>query len=261
MTEKYTFPKLAYPDDKAVCHQFEIREQQRRLADNQSPVLMTSLKEAVVRRIDYKTAKPIIVEHEWLGRMSATSWHYALYPNADSDLIAGVACLGGVNCTGGSYLHVPFGLTPQEVGVFARGTCLWWAHEHSASFLITRALKMLKQDAPHKKIIMAYADPSAGEIGTVYQATNWYYLGTSKTISHRYRSSDGSHEFSDANIIVEAQRRGITWKEVKREYYDKGYILVPQAKKHRYAFLQDKKDKRLKSLLESMSKPYPKKAV
>ena len=36
MTEKYTFPKLAYPDDKAVCHQFEIREQQRRLADNQS---------------------------------------------------------------------------------------------------------------------------------------------------------------------------------------------------------------------------------
>jgi hypothetical protein len=34
--------------------------------------------------------------------------------------------------------------------------------------------------------------------------------------------------------------------------------MVAQAKKHRYAFLQDKSDKRLKALLESMSMPYPK---
>lgn len=257
----YKFPKLAYPDDKAVCHQYEIREKHREKNKGIAPIAMPNLKNAVVRKVDFQTAKPIIVEHEWLGRMSATSWHYALYPNAETDLIAGVVCLGGVNCTGGSYLHVPFGVTPQEVGVFARGTCLWWAHPHSASFLIAEALKRIRIDAPHKKIMMAYSDPSAGEIGTVYQATNWYYLGTSKTISHRYRSADGTHEFSDANIIVEAQRRGMTWKEVKREYYDKGYVLVPQAKKHRYAYLLDKKDKRLKALLESMTKPYPKKEV
>lgn len=252
------FPKLPPPPDKLVCHQYEIREKHRRDNSNIVPVHMPHLKNAIVKKVDFQTAKPIIIEHEWLGRMSATSWHYALYPNADTDLIAGVACIGGVNCTGGSYLHVPFGLTPQEIAVFARGTCVWWSHPHSASFLITQALKQLRKDAPHKKIVLAYSDPSAGEIGTVYQATNWYYLGKTSTVTHRYRSPDGKHEFSDANITVEAQRRGLKWKDVNREYLEKGYIKVPQAKKHRYAFLLDKKDKRLKALLESMSQKYPK---
>lgn len=250
--------KLPPLPDKLVCHQYEIREKHRQENDDIPPVLMPDLKDTVVRKVDFQTAKKIIVEHEWLGRMSATSWHYALYPNSNTDLIAGVVCIGGVNCTGGSYLHVTYGLTAQEVGVFARGTCVWWAHEHSASYLIANALKQLKRDAPQKKIILAYSDPSAGELGTVYQATNWYYLGTTKTTSYRYRSPCATKEFSDASIIVQAQKRGVTWKQVKQEYLDAGWVMVAQAKKHRYAFLQDKKDKRLKSLLESMSKPYPK---
>lgn len=72
---------------KEVCHQFEIRESHRLQAENKPPIAMSNLKSAVVRKVDFKTAKPIIVEHEWLGRMSATSWHYALYPNAESDEI------------------------------------------------------------------------------------------------------------------------------------------------------------------------------
>lgn len=240
------------------CHQYKIREEHRANNNNQQPILMADLKSAIVRKIDFQQAKPIIVEHEWLGRMSATSFHYALYPNADTDLIAGVVCIGGVNCTGGSYLHMPFSLTPQQVAVFARGTCVWWAHKHSASFLIANALKKLQTDWPQKKIILAYSDPSAGEIGTVYQATNWFYLGKTKTVTHRYRSPDGSREFSDASIIVQAQKRGVRWSDVNKEYLDAGWTKVPQALKHRYAYLLDKKDKRLNDLLKSMSKPYPK---
>ena len=91
--------KLPPLPDRAVCHQYEIRENHREKADNQLPFLMSDLKQAVIRKVDFQTAKPIIVDHEWLGRMSATSWHYALYPDAETDLIAGVACIGGVNCT------------------------------------------------------------------------------------------------------------------------------------------------------------------
>lgn len=250
--------KVAALPDRPICHQYEIRERHRNKAENTPPFLMPDLKSAVIRKVSFKEAQPIIVEHEWLGRMSATSWHYALYPDAETDQIAGVACIGGVNCTGGSYLHVTYDLTPQEIAVFARGTCVWWAHEHAGSYLIAQALKMLKKDAPHKKIVLAYSDPSAGEIGTVYQATNWYYLGRTKTTSYRYRSPCGEREFSDASIIVQAQKRGVTWKQVKQEYLDAGWVMVAQAKKHRYAYLQDKKDKRLKALLESMSLPYPK---
>ena len=85
--------KLPALPDRAVCHQYEIRENHRGKADNQPPFLMPDLKKAVILKVDFQTAKPIIVEHEWLGRMSATSWHYALYPDAETDLIAGVACL------------------------------------------------------------------------------------------------------------------------------------------------------------------------
>ena len=67
--------KLPALPDRTVCHQYEIRENHRERADNQPPFLMSDLKQAVIRKVDFQTAKPIIVDHEWLGRMSATSVH------------------------------------------------------------------------------------------------------------------------------------------------------------------------------------------
>jgi hypothetical protein len=58
----------------------------------------------------------------------------------------------------------------------ARGACVHWGHPHAASFLISRACKLAHEQFGWR-IFYAYADPMAGEIGTVYQACNWLYLG------------------------------------------------------------------------------------
>jgi hypothetical protein len=49
--------------------------------------------------------------------------------------------------------------------------------QECTSQALAMALKLLKTDAPAVKLIVSYADRNQGHIGTIYQATNWYYLG------------------------------------------------------------------------------------
>src|SRR5690606_7787460 len=60
-----------------------------------------------------------------------------------------------------------------------RGACAWWAHPHSGSKLISFGLREMASKG--YKYAVAFSDPEAGEIGTLYQATNWFYLGFSTT--------------------------------------------------------------------------------
>jgi hypothetical protein len=57
-----------------------------------------------------------------------------------------------------------------------RGACVHWAHKHAASFLISRACALAHKDFGWVAFY-AYADRTANEVGVVYQACNWSYLG------------------------------------------------------------------------------------
>ena len=48
--------------------------------------------------------------------------------------------------------------------------------KNTESWFIGRVLKML----PKPAIVCAYAQPEAGHVGTIYQATGWLYLGKGK---------------------------------------------------------------------------------
>ena len=64
------------------------------------------------------------------------------------------------------------------VKTLCRGACVHWAHPNSASFLISRACRLMSQKGFH--IFVAYSDAEAGEIGTVYQASNWLHCEPTK---------------------------------------------------------------------------------
>jgi hypothetical protein len=65
-----------------------------------------------------------------------------------------------------------------------RGACAFWAHEHTASWFINRACAMAARDHGWK-LFVAYSDTEAGEIGTVYQACGWHYIGrASNRVAH-----------------------------------------------------------------------------
>jgi len=53
-------------------------------------------------------------------------------------------------------------------------------HITPVSRIMSIAVKMLKQQSPGLRLIVSYADPTAGHHGGVYQAMGWAYIGTSR---------------------------------------------------------------------------------
>lgn len=101
------------------------------------------------------------------------------------------------------------------------------------------------------KFVVSYADPAAGHIGTIYQATNWLYTGTSertplldfgdgvprhtRTVAHNLGTHSAAH-FAAHGITVEK---------------------VPQVPKHRYILFLDRT---WQPRLRVGPLPYPKRA-
>jgi hypothetical protein len=247
------------------CHQRVIRE---RMAGQPEPDLeekrrlAADFKNAVVREISYEEARNVILANEWLGSLGTTEWSYAL---AYGDYFAGVVCFGrtaGTNVAtsvcGSEYAH--------KVATLCRGACVHWAHPHAASFLINAACReMGKKDY---NIFVAYSDPNAGEIGTVYQASNWLYCGTTNP-TEKFRTPSG--EIKDARLVsaYSRDRTGGTLKykrsraEQKTLLKEQGYeFFRDNVQKHRYVGIYG--DRRIKRILLRALRwevlPYPKRA-
>jgi hypothetical protein len=126
---------------------------------------------AECKEISLRTAAGIIKEYEYLGTMpNAPLRSYGIYFDG--------ACGGAVIYGAISPPSVARSVCPDysdKVIQLSRGACVHWAHPHSASKLISYSLHEIKKLG--WKIVVAYADPDAGEIGTVYQATNWFFCG------------------------------------------------------------------------------------
>jgi hypothetical protein len=152
------------------CHQRKIRED-RALINPRKP--METLVGSRVVPISMEQAKKIILEYEWLGTMPQIGLAYYGLETPEGELV-GVVCFGmgsgtnARNVCGEEYRDVTICLE--------RGACVHWAHQHAGSFLVSRACKQAKRDHGWK-VFYAYSDETAGEIGTIYQACNWTYIG------------------------------------------------------------------------------------
>ena len=57
--------------------------------------------------------------------------------------------------------------------------------QESTSKALSLSLKLIKKDLPLCKLIISYADKDQNHNGTIYQATNWYYVGQSMVNERR----------------------------------------------------------------------------
>lgn len=150
------------------CHQRILRE---RLAE-ENPRPVVPLDGCSVGRIDLRRAKQIILRYEWLGTVGKPIACYGLMlPDGE---LAGAVCLGAGPHT--ARRHIIGSDAESVVACLERGACAHWAHPHAASFLISRAVRLASREHGWE-VFYAYSDPAAGEIGTVYQACSWLYLG------------------------------------------------------------------------------------
>lgn len=127
-----------------------------------------------------------------------------------------------------------------------RGACVHWAHPHSASKLIRQSMKML----PAKyEVVTATVDDLAGEVGTIYQACGFHYIGSMRDANKNVNSRKGDRDawvinkklYGSRNI---RQRFGTTaLDEIKKHHPD--VKKVKQNSKGRYfAFRGDRKTKK-----------------
>jgi hypothetical protein len=158
------------------CHQRIVRD---RLKDDH-PV-PEDFSTATVREISYAEAKAFILKYEWLGNMGTTARTFGLF---FGDELAAVECFGHPGSEG--IKNICGKEHEDKVYWIARGACAPWVPDRgAASYLIARSCEMMGQpwktakgrEMSPKFAFLATGDTDAGEVGQVYQSSNWLYLG------------------------------------------------------------------------------------
>jgi hypothetical protein len=104
------------------------------------------------------------------------------------------------------------------------------------------SIKLIKKVAPLCKLLISYADKWQGHYGTIYQATNWYYLGQSSTQANVMDPKTGKELHKRSAVSKYGSCAGLKYGERKFKY------------KYIYPL-----DKNLVEICKRLSKPYPKK--
>ncbi len=228
-TEEYPRPvedgsaTLASP---LQCHQYRIRQQQATI--EQCPDIDFNLKRSLIREVPIAQIKPIILRYEWLGTMPGFS--ACAYGHFFSGVLGGVALLG---YTGGSDKAFTRMFPGKKVIVLQRGVHLWWTPPNAASWFISKVCLFLRKKG--FDIITATADHEAGEVGTIYQALNWAYVGRKKH-GHPVFIVNGK-EIHPKTLY---DRHGTSATAKIQELYGNALTIKPRQFKHRYVYALDR---------------------
>lgn len=121
--------------------------------------------------------------------------------------------------------------------------------QESTSKAISLSLRMLKKLCPLIELVVSFADRTQGHIGTVYQASNWLYLGTSEKAKYYIIRGKKTHPRS-----VVPQSPTNTLADV-RKYIDPNAVEFFDLGKFKYVYpLTDQQRKRF----QTVALKYPK---
>jgi hypothetical protein len=221
---------------KNHCWQYEIRQQN----------LIKDLKEAELTNEEYKSLriedfefsyidktskeecneiKHFIERHEWLGKLPARPTDRFVARFKKNGQVAGAVVMATPN----AFSHILGKENRNKEKLISRGACISWAPKNLASWLITKSIKYMVKNTEFRAF-SAYSDPEAKELGTIYQACNFIYLGQSSGAARQYfdplRPKAGW--FSDRDFrkrskyVVYAKNIGIE-KEVWKKYFMNKY--------------------------------------
>lgn len=228
-------------------------------------------------------AKEFIERHEWLGKMGLYPTY--IFTARYNGILAGVLSFDMPN----AFSKMLGEETRKMERLIGRGACISWSPKNLASSMIGRAIKELVKKTPFR-LFTAYSDVEAKELGTIYQACNFYYLGQKSGAGYQYKISDhkwvSDRYFRSRSVYKRiAKKEGIEWqkewqrgdkvffelmpknialriKELSKKYQNscEKRKLIP---KHKYAYVlgvNKRETKRLRKLFKERNKTfeYPK---
>lgn len=231
-----------------ICWQKQLRD---RYVDEGSPVKNPDLKTAVIRKVSRKLAEQIILKYEWLGTIGINAdVSYGIFFN---NFCAGVTSFQptGFAIPGFTKLLKTEG---RHLSYLSRGACVHWAPKGTNSKLISYSLKFERERG--KKASIAFADTDAGEIGVVYQASNWIYLGLGVK-NFELVSPEGKILTNSGFTTWCSEHRKKNARALEL-FHKAGWKKQWSNPKHRYVYILDMSDKALIRTVESLRQPYPK---
>lgn len=229
--------------------------------------------------------KEFIVRHEWLGKMGLYPTHY--FTARYKGILAGVIIMDMPNA-----FSKALGEDTRKIErLISRGACISWSPKNLATALISFSMKWMVQNTRFR-LFNAYSDVEAKELGTIYQAANFYYMGRSAGAKNQFLIENGkwvSDRYFRTRSVYKrkAKENGVVWDEcwqqkdriiwdnipeetalLIRRYakeYQKSLETREIPPKHKYSYVlgqTPKETKYLRRKFEKMNKkkikPYPK---
>ncbi len=124
--------------------------------------------------LDNKFAKEFFEKYHYTHSCNLLIISYGFYYEGDLKCVVGYSRPSGKNLAKSIWKDGNDYNTLELIRLFSFDDC----PKNTESFCISQSIKALKNDLPEVKILVSYADSSAGHIGYIYQASNWKYIGT-----------------------------------------------------------------------------------
>ena len=283
--------------NKDHCWQYEIR-----LQNLQSDLASANLTEAeaqMLRTSDFvfeyvssdqkelcKEIKEFIERHEWLGKLQQRSTHRFTVRLKKNGALAGTVIMSTPN----AFSSLLGKDNTDKEKLISRGACISWGPKNLGSWLIMSSIRWMVENTDFR-FFTAYSDPEAKELGTIYQACNFTYLGQTSGTDKQYfdpknpqKGWFSSREFrKKSNYYKYAEKIGISkerWKGWMKKYSPDWNVIPPDVKnaikkqeeiyrqscksrkvpaKHKYVYILGRGKKETKLLKEAFKKNSPRK--
>lgn len=280
--------------DKDHCWQYEIRkrkleEDKERLGLTDEDIENLDVQDFEFRYIDKKNkeecqrVKKFIKRYEWLGKTHIWSTHrFGCYLDGE---LGGVVIMSTPN----SFSNLLGKDNKDKEKLISRGACASWTPKNLASWLISKSIDWMTDNTRYR-LFTAYSDPEAKELGTIYQACNFYYLGQTSGTKKVYYDPKRPHlgwissrSFTYRSCYVNyAKELGIEWQyddwyrdgtrkidwnkvpddiEEKLKTYAKEYRKSCESRKtmpkHKYGYVQGKNSGETRYLRRKFEKLNP----
>lgn len=199
---------------KGHCWQYDIR-----LKNREEDMIRHGLTEADVanlkvsdfvfahedKAVVFEEIRAFIERHEWLGRLSLYPTH--IFTARYNKALAGVVVMDMPN----AFSKLLGEDTKRIERLISRGACVSWSPKNLASSLIMYAIRWMTQNTQYR-LFTAYSDPEAKELGTIYQACNFYYIGQKSGTGYQYRIESGrwvSDRYFRSRSVYKRLARGL----------------------------------------------------
>tara|TARA_R100000353_G_scaffold27174_1_gene22895 strand:+ start:261 stop:836 length:576 start_codon:yes stop_codon:yes gene_type:complete len=187
-----------------------------------------------LKRATHKAIKYACMNYHYAKALPAVSVGYSVF-NKKNEWCGCILFGGGANYK----LGAKFGLVAGQFMELTRMALN--GKQESTSKAMAIAIRLIKKQAPLVRMLFSYADKGQNHLGTIYQATNWYFIEESKSSGYEVLIAG---EWRHDRILANKDRS----KYLKRK----------KSGKYKYVFPLDKK-----LILEcnKIKKKYPKNAI